>query len=342
MKATPLVSAFLEQYPDASISTIIVAQGTVVAQIEEIKKDCEDFQVGSYYKSVLADADSGTKLTVWMNSENYQVACIVQEKSGVKTPLSVTPLAGETTTSVGQVGVVVANATTTSSTATTSSPSTTATTFSSQTNQTTTTNPITTTQPSAITMAINTTTTTQQPQPPNYYNATAQTFKPTKSGYFAKVDLYLSRVHLTGGTLPIEIRNGSVTGTILTTKTVNILTLPTSSYGNKVSATTIVFDSKPYLTANNTYAIIIKNNNDWSIESGRSKGSVYWNVELDVIPGEAWESSTLNGWGANTWDSEFKIYIADDTTSQGSADVSVYGPAGDGYSGGGNNLAESG
>ena len=96
MKASPVVQGFLSQYPNAKITTSLIAQGTIVTQIEEIKKDCEDFQVGSYYKSVLTDSDSGTKLTVWMNAENYQVACIVQEKSGVNTPVSLTPLATTT------------------------------------------------------------------------------------------------------------------------------------------------------------------------------------------------------------------------------------------------------
>ncbi len=90
------MSSFLEQYPNAKITTSLISQGAIAAQLEEIKKDCEDFQVGSYYKSVVTDQDSGTKLTVWINADNYNIACIVQEKSGVKTTVST----GETTTSV--------------------------------------------------------------------------------------------------------------------------------------------------------------------------------------------------------------------------------------------------
>src|SRR3989338_1931836 len=100
LKASPLVSSFLEQYPNAKVTTILVAQGTVQAQIEKIKEDCgPDFPLASYYKTTLDDKESGIMLVVWMDSKNYQITCAVKETAGVKEEVDANETIEVTTTS---------------------------------------------------------------------------------------------------------------------------------------------------------------------------------------------------------------------------------------------------
>ncbi len=99
LKASPLVSSFLEQYPNAKVTTILVAQGTVQAQIEKIKEDCgPDFPLASYYKTTLDDKESSTMLVVWMDSKNYQMPCAVKESAGVKKEVNANETIEVTTT----------------------------------------------------------------------------------------------------------------------------------------------------------------------------------------------------------------------------------------------------
>ena len=72
-------------------------EAVVNAQLTEIKKDCTDFPISNYYKTVLTDDTSGTELTVWMDAKTYQVVCAVKETQGVKTPVANAP--ATTTTS---------------------------------------------------------------------------------------------------------------------------------------------------------------------------------------------------------------------------------------------------
>ena len=120
------------------------------------------------------------------------------------------------------------------------------------------------------------------------YNATGQTFIPTRSGYLAKADLYLSRhLALLGGTIPVEVRSNGADGQLLTNKIINVTSLPVNSYGTKIGPTTIVFDTTPYLTAGNTYAILIRSDRNWVVKEGWGGTDVYWDVEFDAIQGNA-------------------------------------------------------
>ncbi len=120
LKASPLVNSFLEQYPNAKVTTILVAQGTVQAQIEKIREDCgPDFPVASYYKTTLDDKESGTMLTVWMESASYQIPCAIKETAGVKEEVDANKTI-ETTTST-----MPPTTTTFSTTTTTPAPTTT-------------------------------------------------------------------------------------------------------------------------------------------------------------------------------------------------------------------------
>ena len=99
LKASPLVSSFLEQYPNAKVTTILVAQGTVQAQIEKIKEDCgPDFPLASYYKTTLDDKENGIMLVIWMDSKNYQITCAVKESAGVKKEVNANETIEVTTT----------------------------------------------------------------------------------------------------------------------------------------------------------------------------------------------------------------------------------------------------
>ncbi len=103
------MDSFLQQYPNAQITTSPISEGTILAQLEEIRKTCEDFQQGSYYKTVLYDEASKTKLTIWLNAKDYQLACATKEVGGVQV----------TTTSTAEATTTTAQITTTSTQATT-------------------------------------------------------------------------------------------------------------------------------------------------------------------------------------------------------------------------------
>src|SRR3989344_4155469 len=129
LKASPAIQNFLSQYPNAKIATSLIGQGAVVSQIEEIKKECENFQVGSYYKTTINDESSSTELTVWMDAKTYQVVCAVKESDGIKQNIPQGTTTSETTTS---------STTTSSSTTTTTMPPTTSSTTTSSSTTTTT------------------------------------------------------------------------------------------------------------------------------------------------------------------------------------------------------------
>ncbi|HLE07174.1 MAG TPA: hypothetical protein VI933_00955 [archaeon] len=128
LKASPAANNFLSQYPNASISTILVAQGTVAAQIEEIKKECgPDFPLSSYYKTILTDPTSGTTLIVWMDSATYQVVCSLKKTAGgtpettsTTTTLPATTILAPTTTTSATIIPTPTSSTTVSVTTTTS------------------------------------------------------------------------------------------------------------------------------------------------------------------------------------------------------------------------------
>src|SRR3989338_3371240 len=124
LKASPAIQNFLSQYPNAKIATSLIVQGAVVSQIEEIKKECENFQVGSYYKTTINDESSDTKLKVWMDAKNYQVVCAVKESAGVKQNIPQGTTTSETTASSTTTSTTTSSSTT-SSTTTTLPPTTT-------------------------------------------------------------------------------------------------------------------------------------------------------------------------------------------------------------------------
>src|SRR3989338_10587368 len=105
LKAYPAAKAFTDQYPDAKINTVFVDQKTVVAQLLDISKECGVIPFSDYYKSVIDDSDSNTKLTVWMDAKTYKIVCAVKDRIGIKTfvqaaPATTSTMPAATTTTV--------------------------------------------------------------------------------------------------------------------------------------------------------------------------------------------------------------------------------------------------
>src|SRR3989344_6086729 len=99
LKAYPAAKAFTDQYPDAKINTVFVDQKTVVAQLLDISKECGVIPFSDYYKSVIDDSDSNTKLTVWMDAKTYKIVCAVKDRIGIKTIIAAAPTTTSTVTS---------------------------------------------------------------------------------------------------------------------------------------------------------------------------------------------------------------------------------------------------
>src|SRR3989338_7673638 len=73
LKAYPAAKAFTDQYPNAKINTVLVDQKTTVAQLIDISKESGVIPFSDYYKSVIDDVESNTKLTVWMDAKTYKI-----------------------------------------------------------------------------------------------------------------------------------------------------------------------------------------------------------------------------------------------------------------------------
>ena len=126
IKASPAVKNFISDYPNAEIITILVSKENVSSSLESIQKDCgSDFSADKYYKAVLDDKDSGSKLSVWINERNLKVACVVKENGSKQTSSTTiqttTSISSSTSTSIS----TTTSSTTTSSTTTTIPPTTT-------------------------------------------------------------------------------------------------------------------------------------------------------------------------------------------------------------------------
>ncbi|HLE07559.1 MAG TPA: hypothetical protein VI933_02945 [archaeon] len=99
LKAYPAAKAFTDQYPNAKINTVLVDQKTTVAQLIDISKECGVIPFSDYYKSVIDDVESNTKLTVWMDAKTYKIVCVVKDRIGIKTIIAAAPTTTSTVTS---------------------------------------------------------------------------------------------------------------------------------------------------------------------------------------------------------------------------------------------------
>ncbi|MBI4015740.1 MAG: hypothetical protein HY362_03415 [Candidatus Aenigmarchaeota archaeon] len=81
VKSSPQVKAFLAEYPNAKLTTNLLGNDSISGQLEQIREQCDnnDVKLYSYYKTVLTDPDSNTKLTVWTNSASLETVCMVRE-----------------------------------------------------------------------------------------------------------------------------------------------------------------------------------------------------------------------------------------------------------------------
>lgn len=77
VKTLPEVKEFLKQYPGAEIKAVLMTEGAVSANIDNIRRDCEYLPVKSYWKVILKEAE--INLTVWMDADSKQPVCVFQK-----------------------------------------------------------------------------------------------------------------------------------------------------------------------------------------------------------------------------------------------------------------------
>ncbi len=120
LKATPVVNSFLEQYPNAKISTSLIEKEVIIAQLVDITKDCQNFPVSVYYKTVVEDVSKQTKIILWIDEKSLKVVCAVYEKNGEKAQVSPQSekLPAPTTTTTLEITTTAPQATTTTTTTT--------------------------------------------------------------------------------------------------------------------------------------------------------------------------------------------------------------------------------
>ncbi|MFH0956950.1 MAG: hypothetical protein V1813_03735 [Candidatus Aenigmatarchaeota archaeon] len=83
VKATPAVSKFLEQYPNAEVKAVHYTIEESASIIDDIMADCEKEAVTpkEYYKVTITDAESDLDVVAWVDVKAQLVECVVKRGS---------------------------------------------------------------------------------------------------------------------------------------------------------------------------------------------------------------------------------------------------------------------
>jgi hypothetical protein len=85
-KLDPSVQAFLAQHPNAEIKAVQIAASDFNSMQEAVSEQCEiPMAVKDYWRVKLTDTSTQLKLTVWIDSKDQKVICIVKEGQDVPT-----------------------------------------------------------------------------------------------------------------------------------------------------------------------------------------------------------------------------------------------------------------
>lgn len=93
------VKEFLNEYPNAQISAVMLNVDAVKSVIDEIRKDCDNsIPINPYWKISIYDAETNFTVFVWADVNTTQPICIVKKGGVVSTPK--TNVTQNTTTSM--------------------------------------------------------------------------------------------------------------------------------------------------------------------------------------------------------------------------------------------------
>lgn len=117
VEQTEVAKEFLDEYPNADISIVLLSRETVEERIDDIREDCdESMPVKEYWKVTFDDPDSGTNLVAYVDAKSQKLQC-AYKKGGTATTTTTAPVT--TTTTMPTTTTAPTTTTTTSTTTTT-------------------------------------------------------------------------------------------------------------------------------------------------------------------------------------------------------------------------------